>query len=194
MTFSPRGEDYRAPTSADAARILQEITPVTRRSRRLARDVTFARPLLAWGLAWTAGAIVFQFVPSPGGAIGGSAVCAVAAASTWLVRPREVRLNHERRFTLLWLVLLASSPFLVAVAQPANGRVLAVFLGSVWAVGMLLYGIGVQDLPLAAIGLGILLAAAATRIEAPHQAMLIVGVAGGLAMASLGGWRMRWKR
>ena len=35
---------------------------------------------------------------------------------------------------------------------------------------------------------------AATRIEAPHLAMLIVGVAGGLAMASLGGWRMRWKR
>ena len=108
------------PTSADAARMLQEITPVSRRSRRLARDVTFARPLLAWGLAWTTGAIVFQFAPSPAGAVGGSAACAAAAATTWMVRPREVRLQYERRFTLLWLVLLASSPLLVAVAQPGQ--------------------------------------------------------------------------
>ena len=57
------------PTSADAARILEEITPVSRRSRRLARDVTFARPLLAWGLAWAVGAILFQFVPGASGAV-----------------------------------------------------------------------------------------------------------------------------
>jgi hypothetical protein len=28
----------------------------------------------------------------------------------------------------------------------------------------------------------------------PHLAMLIVGIAGGLGMAALGGWRMRWRR
>ena len=194
MTFNPHGEDFRMPTSADATRILQEITPVTRRSRRLARDVTFARPLLAWGLAWAAGAILFQFLPGATGAGLGTAVCAGAAAVTWLVRPREVRLHTERRFVLLWFVLFATSPLLVAVAAPANTRILVVFLASVWAVGMLLYGIGARDIPLAVVGLAILVLAAASRIMAPQLAVLVVGIAGGLGMAGLGGWRMRWKR
>jgi hypothetical protein len=91
-------------------------------------------------------------------------------------------------------VLMGTSPLLVAVAAPGNAKVTAVFLGSLWAVGMLLYGIGVRDLPLAAIGLAIVLVAAATRIAVPGQSMIIVGVTGGLAMAAVGTWRMRWKR
>jgi hypothetical protein len=194
MTFNPHGEDFHVPTSADASRMLQDITPVTRRSRRLARDVTFARPLLAWGLAWAAGATLFQFLPGAAGAVLGTAVCAGAVAVTWLVRPREVRLYTERRFSLLWFVLFATSPLLVAVAAPANASILVVFLASVWAVGMLLYGIGVQDIPLAAVGLAILVLGAAARIMVPHLAVLVVGTAGGLPMAALGGWRMRWHR
>ncbi len=137
---------------------------------------------------------MFQFLPGPLGAILGTAVCAGAVAITWLVRPREVRLYTERRFSLLWFVLFATSPLLVAVAAPANARVLVVFLASVWAVGMLLYGIGVQDIPLAVVGLAILALAAAARIMAPQLAVLVVGIAGGLPMAALGGWRMRWQR
>jgi hypothetical protein len=194
MAFNPQGEDFRVPTSVDASRILEELAPVTRRSRRLARDVAFARPLLAWGLAWMVGAVLFQFVQGAAGAVLGTAGCACAAAVTWLVRPREVRLNTERRFALIWFVLLAISPLLVAVAAPPNARIMAVFLASLWAVGMLLYGVGVRDLPLAAVGLAIVVVAAATRIMAPHAAMLIVGIMGGLGMALLGGWRMRWKR
>jgi hypothetical protein len=194
MAFNPECEDFRVPTSVDASRILEELAPVTRRSRRLARDVAFARPLLAWGLAWMVGAVLFQFVQGAAGAVLGTAGCACAAAVTWLVRPREVRLNTERRFALIWFVLLAISPLLVAVAAPPNARIMAVFLASLWAVGMLLYGVGVRDLPLAAVGLAIVVVAAATRIMAPHAAMLIVGIMGGLGMALLGGWRMRWKR
>jgi hypothetical protein len=194
MTFNPLDDNFHVPTSADASRMLRDITPVTRRSRRLARDVTLARPLLAWGLAWAAGAILFQFLPGPVGAILGTAVCAGAVAVTWLVRPREVRLYTERRFSLLWFVLFATSPLLVAVAAPANARIMVVFLASVWAVGMLLYGIGVQDIPLAVVGLAILALAAAARIMVPHLAVLVVGIAGGLPMAALGGWRMRWHR
>jgi hypothetical protein len=194
MTFNPQGEDFRVPTSADASRILDELTPVTRRSRRLARDVAFARPLLAWGLAWMAGAIAFQFVPGPAGAVLGTAAGAGALAVTRLVRPREVRLHTERRFGLLWFVLFAVSPLLVLVAAPPNARITAVLLASLWAVGMLLYGIGTQDTPLAVVGLTIVVVAAATRLLAPHAAMLLVGITGGLGMAGLGGWRMRWKR
>jgi hypothetical protein len=194
MVANPPGENIDVPTSADASRILGEITPVTQRSRQLARDVTMGRPLLAWGLAWIAGSMLFQFVPSPGGAIGGSLACAAAIAVNLLVRPREVRRSTERRFGLGWFVLMGTSPLLVAVAAPGNAKVTAVFLGSLWAVGMLLYGIGVRDLPLAAIGLAIVLVAAATRIAVPGQSMIIVGVTGGLAMAAVGAWRMRWKR
>ena len=131
MTADPQDQAFNVPTSADASRILEEITSVTRRSRRLARDVALARPLLAWGL--------------------------------------------------------------VAVAAPSSTRVLTVFLASLWAVGMLLYGIGVQDTPLAVIGLVIVMVAAATRIAAPGAAVLAVGLTGGAGMAALGGWRMRWR-
>ena len=194
MAFDPRGEDFSAPTAADASRILDEITPVSRRSRQLARDVTFARPLLAWGLAWMAGATLFEFIHGAAGALLGTTACAVAAAVTWLVRPREVRQDNERRYGALWFVFLAVSPLLIAVAQPPNAHVTTVLLGSLWAVGMLLYGIGVRDIPLAGLGLAIVVIAAATRLAAPGAAMLAVGLAGGLGMAMLGGWRMRWRR
>jgi len=194
MTFNPQGEEFRVPTSADASRILEELTPVTRRSRRLARDVAFARPLLAWGLAWMAGSIAFQLVPSPAGAARGTAAGAGATAVTWLVRPREVRLYTERRFVLLWFVLFAISPLLVVVAAPPNARIMVVLLASLWAVGMLLYGIGAQDTPLAVVGLTIVIVAAAARLIVPDAAVLVVGITGGLGMAALGGWRMRWKR
>jgi hypothetical protein len=194
MAANPPGDNIDLPTSADASRILGEITPVSRRSRQLARDVTMSRPLLAWGLAWIAGSILFQFVHRPAGAILGSLACAAAAAVTWLVRPREVRRDSERRFGLGWFVLMITSPLLVAVAAPENAKVTAVFLGSLWAVGMLLYGIGVRDLPLAAVGLAIVLLAAATRIAVPGRAMVIVGAGGGMAMAAVGGWRLRWQR
>jgi hypothetical protein len=81
----------------------------------------------------------------------------------------------------------------VAVAAPANPHVMVVFLASLWAVAMLLYGLSIQDLPLAAVGLVTLVVAAAARIFAPRSAVLAVGIAGGLAMAALGVWRMRWK-
>jgi hypothetical protein len=193
VTADPQDQAFDVPTSADATRILEEITPVTRRSRRLARDVALARPLLAWGLAWAAGAVLFQFIPGAVGMVLGLTACAVAAAVTWIVRPREVRLGSERRIAALWFVLLAVSPLLVAVAAPADARVLTVFLASLWAVGMLLYGIGVQDTPLAVIGLVIVMVAAATRIAAPGAAVLAVGLTGGAGMAALGGWRMRWR-
>jgi hypothetical protein len=183
------------PTSADALRMLREITPVSGRSRRLARDVTWARPLLAWGLAWTSGAIAYQLVPRPAGLALGLAACAAAAAVSWIVRPREVRFREaERRFALLWLVLFATSPLLVLVIAPANTQILIAFLASLWGVGLLLYGAGVKDFPLAAIGLLTLVTAAVTRPVDLSATVLATGLAGGLGMTALGAWRMRWRR
>jgi hypothetical protein len=190
MAIHPGGEGFGVPAASDAERILRDIAPVSRRSRRLTREAAVARPLLAWGLAWMAGTVLFQYVPGPVGAIAGSVPCAGAAAVTWLLRSRDVRLPTERQFMLLWFGFLASSPFLVAVAAPANARLMAVFLTSLWAVGMVLYGIGMQDVPLGLVGAAIVATAAATRLAAPGAAMLIVGTGGGLAMALLGSWRM----
>jgi hypothetical protein len=183
------------PSSADASRMLLEITPVSSRSRRLARDVTWARPLLAWGLAWTSGTIVYQVISGPGGAALGLATCAAAAAASWIVRPREVRFREaERRFALLWAVLFVTSPLLVLVAAPANAHILVAFLASLWAVGLLLYGVGVRDFPLAAVGLLTLITAAVTRPLDLGMVVLATGLAGGLSMTALGAWRMRWRR
>ena len=194
MSVDPRGDDVRPPTSADASRILADIAPVTRRSQQLTRDVTMGVPLLGWGLAWLVGALLFQYVPEPAGAVLGAAACAAAATVTRVVRPREVRLHTEKRFALAWLVLFVISPLLVLIAGPANARITVVFLASLWATGMLLYGIGVRDLPLAALGLAIVAVAAVTRLLVPHEAVLAVGVAGGVGMAAVGGWRLRWRR
>jgi hypothetical protein len=183
------------PSSDDASRMLREISPVSARSRRLARDVTWARPLLAWGLAWTGGTIVYQVVSGPAGAALGMACCTAAAVVSKIVRPREVRFHEaERRFALLWAVLFATSPLLVLVAAPANARILVVFLASLWAVGMLLYGVGVRDIPLAAVGLLTLITAAVTRPLDLGAAVTATGLAGGLSMMALGAWRMRWRR
>jgi len=194
MTFQSGGDELSVPTSSDAARMLREITPVTRRSRQLTRNAALGRPLLAWGLAWMAGAALFQWVPEPAGAVLGSVPCAGALAVCWLVRSPDVRLPGRRRFALLWFALLASSPLLVAVAAPANAKIMTVFLASVWAVGMVLYGIATEDVPLAVVGLVIVVLAGAARIVFPGAAMIIVGIGGGLGMASLGYWRTRWRR
>jgi hypothetical protein len=194
MNADPRGADARPPTSADASRILADIAPVTRRSQQLTRDVTMGVPLGAWGLAWLVGALVFQYVGAPAGPVLGLAVCAVAAVVTRVVRPREVRLHTEKRFALAWLVLFVTSPLLVVIAAPVNARILVAFLASLWATGMLIYGIGVRDVALAVLGLTIVVVAAATRLLAPHDAVLAVGLAGGLGMTGLGGWRLRWRR
>jgi hypothetical protein len=194
MAFHPEGEDLGVPTPVDAAQMLLEIRPVARRSRHLTRDATLARPLLAWGQAWIVGAVLYQYIPGPAGAVLASLPCAGATMISWLVRSPDVRLPAERRFAVLWFVLLASSPLLVAVAQPANARQMVVFLAGLWAVGILLYGAATQDLPLASVGAAAAAAAAAGRIIDPGAAVLIAGVSGGLAMALLGCWRLRWRR
>jgi hypothetical protein len=194
MNADPPGTDARPPTSADASRMLADIAPVARRSQQLTRDVTMGVPLAAWGLAWLTGALLFQYVRWPVGAWLGLAVCGVAAVVNRVVRPREVRLHTEKRFALAWLVLFVTSPLLVVIVAPANARVLTVFLASLWATGMLIYGIGVRDVALAVLGLAIVVVAAATRPLIPHETVLAVGLTGGLGMIGLGGWRMRWRR
>lgn len=194
MTFQTDGERYQVPTPSDAARMLREISPVASVARRAARDVAFAYPLLAWGLAWTAGTALFWYVSGPVGVAAGYVVCAAAVGVCWMVRPRDVRLLPERRFALLWFAFLAASPFLVAVAQPGSTRLTMLFLASLWGVGMLLYGIAMKDPQLAVTGAVILVAAAIARVAAPDAATLIVGFGGGTAMGLLGAWRLRWAR
>ncbi len=174
--------------------MLREITPVTRRSRQLARAAALGRPLLAWGLAWMTGAALFQWIPGVAGVLAGCVPCAAALAVCWLARSPDVRLPGRRRFALLWFALLASSPLLVAVAAPANDKLTAVFLAGLWAMGMVLYGIATEDVPLAVLGLAIVVLAGAARIAFPGLALIIVGIGGGLGMTSLGCWRTRWSR
>jgi hypothetical protein len=194
MTADPHGPGRPTPTSADASRILAEIEPVARRSQQLTRDVALGVPLLGWGLAWLAGSLLFQYLHGPAGAVLGAAACAGAATVTRLVRPREIRFHTEKRFALAWVVLFVTSPVLVLIAAPANARITVVFLASLWAVGMLLYGIGTRDAPLAGLGAAIVVAAATARLLTPHTAVLVVGLVGGLGMIGLGGWRLRWRR
>ncbi len=194
MTADPHGPGRPTPTSADASRILADIEPVARRSQQLTRDVALGVPLLSWGLAWLAGSLLFQYLHGPAGAVLGAAACVAAATAPRLARPRAIRLHPEKRFARAGGGLVVASPLLVLIAAPANLRITVVFLASLWAVGMLLYGIGTRDIALVGLGAAIVVAAAAARLLVPHSAGLVVGLVGGLGLIGLGGWRLRWRR
>lgn len=183
-----------SPGVAEAAAALAGLEPARRRSRRFIRDDGMGRPLLSWGIAWVAGSVALQSLPSPWGAWIGMSLCVAAVAVSWLGRHRRVIRGFEQRFAMCWLVLLASSPLLVIVVAPANRDVLVLFLSCLWAVGMLMYGIGADDRPVAAVGGFIVILAGSARLVVPSSAVILVGVAGGVALALLGSRRVRSAR
>lgn len=144
------------------------------------------RPLLAWGVAWIAGSVALHSLAGWRGSIVGSALCVLATAVSWLGVDRQLVRGFERQFAVGWVVLLLSSPLLVIVVAPPSRDVLVIFLGCLWALGMLLYGIGTNDRPMAAVGLYVLVISAVSRLSFPGGAMVTVGVTGGLGLALLG--------
>ncbi len=179
-----------APTAHDASTALAALHPVQRRSRQIIRDAGMGRPLVAWGVAWIAGAVALHVLADWRGAAVGSVLCVLATAVSWLGVDRQLVRGFERQFAVGWMVLLLSSPLLVVVVAPPDRDVLVIFLGCLWALGMLLYGIGTNDRPMAAVGGFVLVISALARLTVPASAMVTVGVTGGLALALLGVRRM----
>ncbi len=173
-------------TVGDASTALAGLRPVQRRSRQIIRDTGMGRPLLAWGVAWMAGAVALHALAGWPGPTVGAALCVLAAAVSWLGVDRQLVRGFERQFAVGWVVLLLSSPLLVIVVAPPTRDVLVIFLGCLWALGMLLYGVGTDDRPIAAVGGFIVVISAVSRLFVPAVAMVTAGVMGGLALAVLG--------
>jgi hypothetical protein len=181
------GRTPAPPAAAAAADTLRDLRAIGGRSRQAATRGLLGIPLLLWGAAWMAGYALLDLAPWRVAVPAGLALAAAAVAGTWLSRIRPAVLSGwERRTRIAWAALMLCSPFLVATVSPVSGRVLAVFLGAVWGVGLLLFAIAVGDLPLGVTGAFTVLAAAFCRPLLHPHALLGFGLCAGGAMLALG--------
>jgi hypothetical protein len=185
------GRPAPGPPAAAAADTLRDLRAIGSRSRQAATRDLLGLPLLLWGVAWIAGYALLDLAPWRVAVPAGLALAAAAVAGTWLSRVRPAVLSGwERRTRTGWAALMLCSPFLVASVSPVPSRVLAVFLGAVWGVGLLLFAIAAGDVPLGATGAFTVLAAAFCRPLLHQHALLGFGLCAGGAMFALGGWRL----
>jgi len=189
------GEQHPSvPSPAEAAATLRELNAIGGRSRRFAYAEFTRRPLLAWGAAWILGYTALGTVSWSIALPAGGVLSAAATLLTWLSRARQVVTDWQRRIQLSWLVLMASSPLLVATISPAPAHTVPIFLGALWGVGLLLYAVASADGWLGATGALIVVTAAAVHATAPTGDLVVFGVLAGGAMSALGLRRMRMPR
>jgi hypothetical protein len=184
--------DGPGPTPpAAAADTLRDLRAIGSRSRQAATRDLIATPLVIWGIAWIVDYALLDLAPWRAAVPAGVALTVVAVAGTWLSRMRAAVLSGwERRVRMAWVALMLCSPFLVTSISPVPGRVLVVFLGALWGVGLLLFAIATGDVPLAAAGALTVLAAAFCRPVLHHYSLLGFGLCAGGAMVTVGTWRL----
>lgn len=185
------GHPLPAPSAADAARTLQELAAIGGRSRRVAYATFTRSPLAVWGVAWLIGYVALDTAPWVVAVPVGLGLSAAAMLGTWLCRSEQVVNGWERRIRLSWLVLMGSSPLLVATITPAPAHTVALFLGALWGIALLLYAVAAGDVALGVVGAVIVATAPAAHIAVHDHDLLVFGVLAGGAMAALGMTRMR---
>lgn len=177
---------------ADAAETLADLETISRRSRQAASAALTRIPLASWGAAWVVGFALLDQAPWRLAVPVGLALAAGAAVATWTWRSPQIRSGRETRIGLGWLALMLCSPFLVAVVSPIPDRVEMMFLGALWGVALLLYGIASADVAPAVVGAITVLAATISRVSGiPHPLLVFGAVAGGSMLAL--GLRRTWR-
>lgn len=186
-----QGEPRLSPASAEAARTLRDLQAIGGRSRKAAYAKFTRIPLALWGTAWLVGYAGLDILPWVTAIPLGLALSALAVVGTALSHSDEVVNGWERRVQLSWLVLMASSPLLVAIITPAPAHTVLIFLGALWGIALLLFAVAAADFALAAVGAIILGTATAVHVLSPARDLLVFGVVAGGSMAALGLRRMR---
>lgn len=176
---------------AEAARTLGELRAIGDRSRRVAYATITRTPLVVWGVAWLLGYVALDTLEWAVAVPVGIGLSVAAALGTRLCRSEEVVNGWERRVQLSWLVLMASSPLLVATISPAPARSVVLFLGALWGVALLLYAVAAGDVALGVVGALIVVMAAVANVAVQHHGLLVFGLVAGAAMVALGVARLR---
>ena len=175
--------------ASEAVQTLTELAEIRRRSRRAATTGLTRIPLTTWGFAWLTGYLLLDLAPWRVAVPVGSALAVGAVVVTWALRSQEVRTSRTARVGAGWLVVMGSSPFLLAVVSPDDGRVEALFLGTLWGVAMTLFAVATADRPFALLGAAVVLTGPFSRVLAGPHSLAVFGVVGGAGMLSLGVWR-----
>lgn len=189
MPTNPRGPADQPVSAGRAADTLADLDSIETRSRRAASTALTRVPLASWGVAWLVGFALLDSRPWRVAVPIGLLLALAAMALTWVGRSPQVRSGREGRVGLGWLALMLCSPFLVATIGPVPARVEILFLGALWGVALLLYGVASADIALCAVGVLIVLGGAFSRPVSPPHALLVSGLVGGASMLALGGWR-----
>lgn len=143
-------------------------------------------PMAGWGFAWILGLGALDLLEGAPRIIVAVLAWAIGMALSWLPLRAAIRTGSETRMRWAWLIVLVTSPFLVAAAQPATFENGVLFGGALWGLAMCLYAIATGDRVLAAVsGFGVIVAGLFGYVDLPTR-LLWFGVAAGVPLLVLG--------
>lgn len=170
----------------EAEQSLRELDALTVRTRRASRSMATGRPLVAWGVAWIIGLAALDLLDGPPRFVVAALAWAAAILVSWLPMRSAIRTGVETRMRWAWVVVLASSPFIVGAARPETSTHALLLIGALWGLAMTLYAVATGDRTFAAAaGAGVVVAGAVSMLDV-DDALLWYGVLGGLPLLVLG--------
>lgn len=174
--------------------LLSELGRLSRETRSATRWESTWRWLIVWGIAWLLTYGGFAVWAPLASMIWCLVVVVVASLISWNHRRSGVRTGWQSRLRVGWIILLVSSPLLIAIVAPLPIERAMLFLGALWSLGMTLYAVATDDAPTAVVtGSAIVVAALAVAQQWVHPLSLFA-VAGGGPLLILGLWRWRCSR
>jgi len=189
------GSRAALPSPREAMAALDGARATMQRSRRASVSAICNTPLIYWGVAWIAGYVGAQFLPS------------VAATGVWvavfavMLARRHWRRLHppanlivsgwETRVRRAWWVLFAGSFALSAIASPVPSYVPGLLVGALWGIAAILYAVLLDEMEFGVLGAWIVVLAVALRLFVPDLSLVLFGIGAGGAAIALGIKRAR---
>jgi len=179
-----------APPPADGRSLLDEVTGLTARARREARDQASARNFLVWGIAWLVGYLGLDLLPPPANWAAATIALVAASAFSWFPHRQGVRSGWSGRTRLGWLVVLGCSPAVVATVGPLDTTRLMLLVGALWALAMALFAVATRDPVVVVVMVLATLAAGVAASQDLLPSLALFGVVAGGLLVLVGATRL----
>jgi hypothetical protein len=152
-------------------------------------------PLIGWGLAWIGSYPALGLLDGVARIIAVVPLWALAMLASWLPLRTTIRTGTEKRMRWAWVVVLVSSPFLVAAAEPVSMTHVALLLGGLWNLAMCLFAVATADHVYAGVTLFGTVMAGVAAGQDHVQPLVLFGLASGLPLLAVGTHRvLAWSR
>lgn len=151
-------------------------------------------PLIGWGLAWAGGYPALGLLDGIPRVLATGALWTLAMLLSWLPLRTTIRTGSEKRMRWAWAAVLASSPFLVAAAEPVSTIHVALLLGGLWSLAMCLYAVATADSVYAGVTLFGTAMAGVAASQDLVQPLVLFGLTAGLPLLFVGAQRVLTSR